>query len=125
MIIDTDSGENRVVLSTVTYVFGSLLVAIKPDAVADKIGDDGEVTPTVNLNLGLGVTSVAPLSNAVFTLASKSFVWRYTNTPPLEGAKPGNEGAEEIEHTLLPSFIRQAIFSSPNCDTSSFSPKRA
>ena len=54
LIIDTDSGENRVVLSTVTYVFGSLLVAIKPDAVADRIGDDGEVTPTVNLNLGLG-----------------------------------------------------------------------
>lgn len=53
LIIDTDSGENRVVLSTVTYVFGSLLVAIKPDAVADGIGDDGKVTPTVNLNLGL------------------------------------------------------------------------
>ena len=54
MIIDTDSGENRVVLSTVTYVFGSLLVAIKPYAVADRIGDDGEVTPTVNLNFGFG-----------------------------------------------------------------------
>lgn len=125
LIIDTDSGENRVVLSTVTYVFGSLLIAIKSDAVADRIGDDGEVTPTVNLNLGLGSYERRAVIQCSFTLASKSFVWRYTNTPPLEGEKSGNEGAEEIEQTLLPSFIRQAIFSSPNCDTSSFSPKSA
>ena len=50
MIIDTYSGENRIVLSTVTHVYSSLLVAIKPDAITNGIGYDGEVTPFFNLN---------------------------------------------------------------------------
>ncbi len=50
MIIDTYSGENRIVLSTVTHVYSSLLVAIKPDAITNGIGYDGEVTPSFNLN---------------------------------------------------------------------------
>lgn len=113
------------VLSTVTYVFGSLLVAIKPYAVADRIGDDGEVTPTVNLNFGFGSYDCRAVIQRSFHAGIQIFRLEIHQHAPLEGAKPGNEGAEEIEQTLLPSFIRQAIFSSPNCDTSSFSPKSA
>lgn len=83
------------IFSTATYVYGFLLIAIKSDAVTDG-GDDVEVTPALNLNFVLVVTTVAPLSKAIFTSASKSFDRRYTSTPSSEGAKPGNEGAEEI-----------------------------
>ncbi len=34
--------------------YNDLLVTVKSDAVADRICDDGERTPTIHLNLGLG-----------------------------------------------------------------------
>ena len=93
MIIDTDSGENRVVLSTVTYVFGSLLAAIKPDAVADRIGDDGEVPPTVNLNLGLGSYDCRAVIQRSFHAGIQIFCLEIYQHASVRGCETGKRGS--------------------------------
>lgn len=92
MIIDTDSGENRVVLSTVTYVFGSLLVAIKPYAVADRIGDDGEVTPTVNLNFVFGSYDRRAVIQRSFHAGIQIFCLEIHQHASVRGCETGKRG---------------------------------
>ena len=92
LIIDTDSGENRVVLSTVTYVFGYLLVAIKPYAVADRIGDDGEVTPTVNLNFGFGSYDRRAVIQRSFHAGIQIFCLEIHQHASVRGCETGKRG---------------------------------
>ena len=52
LILCANSGENHMVLPTVTRAYSFLSVTIKSDTVADRISDDSEVAPAFDLNFG-------------------------------------------------------------------------